>query len=234
MTSKPASRSARAMIFAPRSWPSRPGLATRIRSGRTALSEPGRVAVLPEDLAVDVGDLAERAPRLDRSDERRHQVLARARRVAHPSQRLARSGGVALALHAPHPIRLPRLHLERHAPQLGGSLLGDLVAVHAHHRLLAAVDLPLVDPGGLRDLLLRVADLDGADHPAELIDAVDVGAGLALHAVGERLDRPAAAERVDDVGDAALLREDLLRAQGDHRGLLRGERERLVERVGVQ
>src|SRR6476620_6253063 len=31
MTSMPASRSARAMIFAPRSWPSRPGLATTTR-----------------------------------------------------------------------------------------------------------------------------------------------------------------------------------------------------------
>src|SRR4051794_26348516 len=34
MTSKPSSRSARAMIFAPRSWPSRPGLATRMRTLR--------------------------------------------------------------------------------------------------------------------------------------------------------------------------------------------------------
>src|SRR5829696_3983106 len=31
MTSMPASRSARAMIFAPRSWPSRPGFATTTR-----------------------------------------------------------------------------------------------------------------------------------------------------------------------------------------------------------
>src|SRR4051794_31109422 len=31
MTSMPASRNARAMIFAPRSWPSRPGLATTTR-----------------------------------------------------------------------------------------------------------------------------------------------------------------------------------------------------------
>src|SRR3954452_22347154 len=36
MTSMPASRSARAMIFAPRSWPSRPGLATTTRILRSA------------------------------------------------------------------------------------------------------------------------------------------------------------------------------------------------------
>src|SRR5689334_20062312 len=34
MTSKPASRSARAMTLAPRSWPSRPGFATTTRYGR--------------------------------------------------------------------------------------------------------------------------------------------------------------------------------------------------------
>src|SRR5690242_12396974 len=38
MTSKPASRSARAMIFAPRSWPSRPGLATMMRRLRCGVA----------------------------------------------------------------------------------------------------------------------------------------------------------------------------------------------------
>src|SRR5690242_2148397 len=38
MTSIPASRSARAMIFAPRSWPSRPGLATTTRIFRASLT----------------------------------------------------------------------------------------------------------------------------------------------------------------------------------------------------
>src|SRR5512140_1924482 len=38
MTSKPASRRARATTFAPRSWPSRPGLATRMRTLRALFS----------------------------------------------------------------------------------------------------------------------------------------------------------------------------------------------------
>src|SRR3954451_1962928 len=41
MTSMPASRSARAMIFAPRSWPSRPGLATTTRILRLTVSGIG-------------------------------------------------------------------------------------------------------------------------------------------------------------------------------------------------
>src|SRR5437588_11244482 len=50
MTSMPASRSARAMIFAPRSWPSRPGLATTTR-------------ILPAaDWASAIRDLAVLAP----------------------------------------------------------------------------------------------------------------------------------------------------------------------------
>src|SRR4051812_16034317 len=38
MTSKPASRRARATTLAPRSWPSRPGLATRMRTLRALFS----------------------------------------------------------------------------------------------------------------------------------------------------------------------------------------------------
>ena len=52
--------------------------------------------------------------------------------------------------------------------------------------------------------------------------------------VGERLDEVGAGERVDGVGGAGLVREDLLRAQGDLGGALGRQRERLVEAVGVQ
>src|SRR5262249_62097462 len=101
------------MIFTPRSWPSRPGLATRMRSGRAgidALLEPRRIAVLAEDVAVDVGDLAEGAHRLHGGDQRRHQILARRGGFPHPRQRLARGRRVALprdAPDAPPPLRLP-------------------------------------------------------------------------------------------------------------------------------
>src|SRR3954447_4795685 len=76
MTSMPASRSARAMIFAPRSCPSRPGLATTTRiflfvavdmSGCAACGRrrPGRLFVLERDDALGAGPdavLAEAAP----------------------------------------------------------------------------------------------------------------------------------------------------------------------------
>src|SRR3712207_7724177 len=50
-----------------------------------------------------------------------------------------------------------------------------------------------------------------------------------LDLVGERLDEVRAGERVDRVGHAGLVREDLLGAQGDPRGVLGRQRERLVE-----
>ena len=65
-------------------------------------------------------------------------------------------------------------------------------------------------------------------------DPVEDRLGLGLDLVGERLDVPAAAERVGDVDDAGLLHDHLLGAQGDLGGLLAGQRQGLVEGVGVQ
>src|SRR6185369_17537534 len=100
----PASRSARAMILAPRSCPSSPGLATRMRRRGAELmrSEPRRVAVDAELVAVDVADLAERDAVLHRVDEERHQVPAVATRAPHVGEARRRTLRVAL--------RLERLH----------------------------------------------------------------------------------------------------------------------------
>src|ERR1044071_7511912 len=65
MTSMPASRSARAMTFAPRSWPSRPGLAMSTRS----------FFVGAEDGAHGVADFAERGIGFYRVVYVRHQVF---------------------------------------------------------------------------------------------------------------------------------------------------------------
>src|SRR5262245_8697006 len=98
------------MILTPRSCPSSPGLATRMRSGRDdILLQPGGIAVLPEDVAVEVGDLAEGAHRTHRADKRRHEVLVRRRGLADPRQRLPRRHRVALMLHATDTLGLPRL-----------------------------------------------------------------------------------------------------------------------------
>src|SRR6187397_730134 len=62
MTSMPASRSARAMIFAPRSCPSKPGFATTTRIFRSAMRADS-LGLLDLDLHAHVG-------RMDAADDR--------------------------------------------------------------------------------------------------------------------------------------------------------------------
>src|ERR1700745_1797257 len=77
----PASRNARAMIFAPRSWPSRPGLATTTRILR--LEEPAMGVILRGSARKRVHppvdrDQADEATRLGVADDRVEAVLVRA------------------------------------------------------------------------------------------------------------------------------------------------------------
>ncbi len=118
-----------------------------------------------------------------------------------------------------------------------GSRCGEFV--DADQDLLAGVDGALVGVGGVLDLLLDVAALDGAEHAVEPVaiecgDGVEVGLGAGFELVGEGFDEVGAGERVGGVGDAALVGEDLLGAEGDAGGLLGGQGEGLVEAVGVQ
>ena len=52
--------------------------------------------------------------------------------------------------------------------------------------------------------------------------------------VGEVLDGVGAGDGIDGVGDAGFVGDDLLGAQGEERGVFGGQRERFVQRVGVQ
>src|SRR5213078_910011 len=104
MTSIPASRSARAMIFAPRSWPSSPGLATTTRIFRvcvlfTAAADvmapaaagaagaqpfllPGARPVVPPDSSPYEDGLS---PRNDDHEARLHEARVGSVLVARPS-----------------------------------------------------------------------------------------------------------------------------------------------------
>src|SRR5512136_706867 len=85
MTSNPASRSARATTFAPRSWPSRPGLATSTLSfllmyilravHQQFRSERRRLFIGPKDLRHRRADLAERTAGAGGLENHRHRVV---------------------------------------------------------------------------------------------------------------------------------------------------------------
>src|SRR5262245_24569188 len=96
MTSMPASRKARAMIFAPRSCPSRPGFAmtTLIFRATTAESSGANPTTLLEHrrFPPDAPDASERLAHLPhrhvclgRLDDREHQVAVLVSRILHQS-----------------------------------------------------------------------------------------------------------------------------------------------------
>src|SRR5579871_3733597 len=100
----PASRKARATTLMPRSWPSRPTLASTTRMGAAEVgmrigsskmrglprkSLPlGRTIITAEHVRQSVHEFTDRAPRLGRLQKRRHQVFTRAGHPAEIGQRL--------------------------------------------------------------------------------------------------------------------------------------------------
>src|SRR3712207_2686836 len=109
MTSMPASRSARAMTLAPRSWPSRPGLATRTRIFLSAISESG-LLVEAVHVAQRVADFAERGVGTHRLDGRRHRVVAVARGALQFFERVRDGARVAAGPGAFEPLDLLVAH----------------------------------------------------------------------------------------------------------------------------
>src|SRR5712692_694355 len=121
MTSIPASRSARAMIFAPRSWPSSPGLAIKTRIFFSGISVETRsfplqrgitlsdshFFVSAENLAHGVANFAERGVGLHGIVNERHEIIFAfggfAQRGQAPRNFLLRS----LCAQFAQPLRLP-------------------------------------------------------------------------------------------------------------------------------
>src|ERR1022692_429770 len=186
-------------------------------------------------------DLAERRLRAGRVEHRRDHVRARARGRQH-----GRDGGIDSSLITAGPAHgklayLITFHVMADPQDLHRLLDGLGVAVHADDPLLALLQLLLVGEGRLGGLRHEPAVLDAAQdaagHRAVRAHPADLGEGFlgrGLQPVGQRLDVPGTAQRIRDAGDAGLLHDHLLGAQRDLRGLLAGQREYLVQRVGVQ
>src|SRR6266850_4257816 len=129
MTSNPASRRARAMILAPRSWPSNPTLPTRSRSLRSspprARMDPSSeigflLAVFTQDRLQGTADLAEGCVRLHRPQNRRHQIGPRAGGVDEFPQRACVREGVPFLADLLQAAHLCRFHRGRDLQNLDG------------------------------------------------------------------------------------------------------------------
>src|SRR5690349_11815980 len=146
MTSMPASRSARAMILAPRSCPSRPGFATTTRIFPAIAPEPTsedrRFAPRAPDLAQRVAHLSHRHVGARGLHDRLHQVAVVVGRVLlQARERRSGSRRVALRPHCLHALDLLLLERGIDAKDLDRLLLLDLVSVDADDDSLAALDL---------------------------------------------------------------------------------------------
>jgi len=106
--------------------------------------------------------------------------------------------------------------------------------IYADDDLFLFVHSHLVTVGGFGDFALRVAALDGGDHAAHAVDSRYVFPRATLDFVGESFDEVGATERIDSVGHAGFMGNDLLGAQGYRRGELRWQRPGFIERIRVQ
>src|SRR2546423_3941895 len=188
MTSNPASRRTRATSLAPRSWPSRPGLATSTRTGDGISEHHGLLELAPLVLE-HVDHLADRAVRLRAVDEEGHEVLVvlgRGRR-----QRAERSldvSGRTRALHIGQPLELAD------APLLVELVALDVGRLSLGLELVDAEDGPLTRPHRSVDAerllgyqALKDAVLDAPDHPALALEVVHDLDDTRLHGIGQGL-----------------------------------------------
>ena len=182
-----------------------------------------------------IGDLADGGVRPRGVDGELQQISVTVGRLGQLGQRGVDGGLVALGaqllqlgeLLGAHPAVLDLEHLDL-------VVLVDLVLVDADHRLLAGVDAGLGARRRLLDAQLRDAVVDGLRHAAVLVHLADVGADPLGELMGEPLHVVRAAPRVDRPGGAGLLLQQQLGIARDPGGEVGGQRQRLVERVGVQ
>src|SRR5919204_2549703 len=188
MTSIPASRSARAMILAPRSCPSRPGFATTTRMRRLSLAfmrarmvfatgrpAPQCVASPPwlEDRRFGVGaehglerldDLAFGGVGARRVQERGHQVGVAGGLLAQGRQRALDGRRVPAGASGLEPPDLLALERGIDAQDLEALLVVLRERVDPDHDPASLVDLLLVGERRVGDLALREVALDRLHH----------------------------------------------------------------------
>src|SRR5215210_2014740 len=193
-------------------------------------------SVLPENASQRVGDLAEGRKLREGLFHRVEKVLRTLGRTLEVGKGLFDGAVVPALPELGEPFGLPladglvdgvELHVRIIGPARG-------VAIDPDDNAFLSLDLALVAVGGLLDLTLHKALLDGLYRASHPVDAVYVRPGFLFDSVGKGLDVVGACKGVGRPCKAALARQDLLGTEGDAGATLRRKREGLVEGVGVQ
>ena len=111
---------------------------------------------------------------------------------------------------------------------------GRAVLVDANDRLLAGVDAGLCAGRRFFDSHLGNAGLNRLGHAAQFFHFADVAPGSLGQIVRQTFDIVAATPRIDHVAGIGFLLNEQLRVAGDAGRKIGRQRERLVQRVGVQ
>ena len=109
-----------------------------------------------------------------------------------------------------------------------------LVLVDADDGLFTAVDACLALYRRFFDTHLRKAAFHRPRHAAHFLDFVDQSACFLCQLIGQAFHIVRTGQRIHDSCDAGFLLQDELGVAGDAGRKLGGQRERLIEGVGVQ
>src|SRR5665213_2031637 len=175
MTSMPASRSALAMTFAPRSWPSSPGLATSTRIGGF-MSDRRLFFPYSEYVFQGGAYLADRGVSAHGIEQRRHQIHAARGGAFQPFQSAPGIFIIAPRAQPPQLFALRRLRGAVDAQHVERLIIIFLTAVHPRNDRLAGFNFALILKPGARNFGLRIAAFNGHNHPAHRIHLFDIGA----------------------------------------------------------
>src|SRR5258707_6625045 len=188
----------------PRSWPSSPTFAIRMRTGFTAdlagaTSDDRLFRVNAEHLDERVHDLALGGVRLHRLEDVRHQVVGSGRGFAQPVERRRAPRLVALGAHRAHSLDLLGLELGVDAENLDRRLPIDCEVIDPDHDPLLLLPLLLVAERRVGDLFLEETGFYRRNDSAELVERHS----LLLSVLG----RASCRERVEISGAAGSLKK---------------------------
>src|SRR6266404_694706 len=198
-------------------------------------SEENWLAVGAEHRFHRGADLVQSAVGAGAIENKRHEIPRRCRRFAQRAQLFLDECVVPLGPHLRHPL-----------PLLSFRLLGDFEKldldrgpvryefVHADDYAPMLLDLPLLAGRGLIDLALKPSSLEAANYSANFLDLLEQHLRFPFQFRGKSFDVIRAAKRIDDIGDSALERKNLLGPERDLYRFLGWERERFVHGIRVQ
>ena len=176
-------------------------------------------AMLTKHAAERICHFSQGGITFDRFDEARHQVVAPPGGRCQACQSVLHTGGITLRPQGTQPFNLLAFQGRINTHNGGGWLILQDILVYPHNNTGFRLDFLLIAVCTLLNLALWEARLDRLDGTTEIINLLDVGRGLLFNGIRQRFNSIGSSNRVNGFGDASLIGDDLLRAQGNLYGL---------------